>query len=480
MTARNNIILIILTALSLISCNKEVSTSPPESLPQNSGKLFVNTKPAGAKIYLNNKNTGYLSPDTVPYLDGGTYKLTTKMNLFKDSSELVIIKKDSLTSIFFDYTVNPTMKGALYIDSNPLGASIVLNDSATGKITPFEFSSLLPGTYNVVLKKTGCWDWHYSTTVRTDRTTRIYGALEDTSIFVNYTTANSNIPSDYINGVVIDQDGNKWLVDPDNLTRFDDQNWVIYNSENSAYPGGNANSIAAFGNEIWIATSNGLVIYKNGGFEIIDSRSGLPSDYVYCGLKVDDNTMWVGTNLGLCYFDGTGWIVFNADNSGLPMNNVSSIKIDAFNNKWVGTLGAGVVKFDDTNWTVFDSQNSGLPVSNKVTDIEIIDGISIWVSFNSMGKTALGGTAVYDGTGWTSFPSVPSSDVSGVAVQNQNLVWFGNFDNGLSKYENGSWHTYLISNSHISSNRVFAISIDQNNKKWIATYGGGLSKYKGN
>ncbi|HEY6907390.1 MAG TPA: hypothetical protein VI230_07960, partial [Ignavibacteriaceae bacterium] len=307
-----------------------------------------------------------------------------------------------------------------------------------------------------------------------------YGALEDTSIFVNFTMDNSNIPSDYINGVVIDQDGNKWLVDPNNLTRFDDQNWVIYNSENSAYPGGNANSIAAFGNEIWIATSSGLVIYKNGGFEIIDSRSGLPSDYVYCGLKVDDNTMWVGTNLGLCYFNGTGWIVYNTDNSGLPMNNVSSIKIDAFNNKWIGTLGGGVAKFDDTNWIVYDSENSGLPASNKVTDIEIIDGISIWVSFNSMGKTALGGTAVYDGTGWTSFPSAPSSDVSGAAVQNQNLVWFGNFDYGLSKYENGSWHTFLISNSHISSNRVFGISIDRNNNKWIATYGGGLSKYKGN
>jgi hypothetical protein len=480
MKISSNIVLIILTAFSFISCNKEVSTSPPESLPQNSGKLFVNSKPAGAKIYLNNKNTGYLSPDTIPFLDGGTYKLTTKLNLFKDSSEIVVIKKDSLTSIFLDYTVNPTMKGALYIDSNPLGASIILNDSATGKVTPFEFSNVLPDTYNVVLNKTGYWDWHFSALVRTDRTTRIYGSLVDTSLFVNYTMSNSNIPSDYINGVVIDQNGNKWIVDPINLTEFDGQNWVSYNSENSAYPGGNANSIAAFGNEIWIATSNGLVIYNNGDFEIIDSRSGLPSDYVYCGLKVDDNSMWVGTNLGLCYFNGTSWTVYNTNNSGLPMNNVSSIKIDALNNKWIGTLGGGVAKFDDTNWTVYDSQNSGLPASNKVTEIEIIDGTTIWASFNSMGKTALGGTAVYDGSGWTAFQSVPSSDVIGAAVQNQNLIWFGNIDNGLSKYENGSWHTFLTSNSHIPSNSVFGISIDGNNYKWIATYGGGLSKYKGN
>jgi ligand-binding sensor domain-containing protein len=372
------------------------------------------------------------------------------------------------------------MKGDLNVDSYPQGASIIVNDSATGKVTPFIFSQVLPDTYNVVLQKTGYWGWHYKTVVKTDRTTRVYGSLEDTSIFVNYRMSNSDIPTNYINGVVIDQNGNKWIADSYNLTKFDDQNWVIYNPGNSSYPGGNVNSISAFGTEIWVCTTEGLIKYTNGNFEILGTQSGLPSNYIYCGLKVNESIMWVGTNLGLCYFNGTNWIVYDINNSGLPVNNVSSIKIDDNNNKWIGTAGGGVVKFNDTTWTVYNSENSNLPLSNKVTDIEIINGSSVWVSFNSMGKSAPGGTAMFDGTHWTSFPSIPSTDVSGIAVQTENLIWFGNFDNGLTKYENGAWHTYLTSNSHISSNRIFGVAIDQNNYKWIATYGGGLSKYKGN
>ena len=471
---------IFLIALIFISCNKEVSTSPPEPVPQKTGKLFVDSNPGGAKIYLNDKNTGFITPDTVPYLVFGTYKLTAKLNLYKDSSEIVVIKKDSLTSVFLDYTINPTMKGYLNVDSYPQGASIILNDTATGKTTPFEFSNVLPDTYNVVLQKTGYWSSNYSAVVKTNRTTRIYGSLEDTSVFVNYRMSNSDIPSDYLSGVTIDQDGNIWVVDSYSLTKFDGINWVSYDPDNSGYPGGNINSIDAFGDEVWVSSSNGLIIYKNGAFEFMGTQSGLPSNYIYCVLKVNENDIWAGTSAGLCHFGGSVWQVYNTENSGLPLNNISSVKIDNNNNVWIGTVGGGVVRYDGTNWDIFNSYNSDLPESNKVTDIEIINGSTVWVSFSSMGQTALGGTAVFDGTQWNSFKLIPSQDVSGIISQTNDLIWFGNTDQGLSKYENGAWHTFLTSNSQISSNRVFDVAVGQNGYKWIATYGGGLSKYKGN
>ncbi len=464
----------------LNSCNKEISTSPPEPVPQNSGKLFVASNPSGAKIYLNNKNTGYLTPDTVPYLDGGAYKLVTKLNLFKDSSEIVQIKKDSLTSVFLDYTANPTMKGYLNVDSYPQGADIIINDSVTGKVTPFEFSNVLPDTYNVVLKKTNYWNWSFTTTVKTDRTARIYGALEDTLLFVNYRTSNSGLPTNYLDGIAIDQDGNKWLVDSYSLMKFDDENWTSYTPDNSQYPGGNVNSIAAFGNEIWVATISGLIIYKNGSFEVLNTQSGLVSDYVYCGFKENENSIWVGTNLGLCHFDGATWTVYNTSNSGLPTNNISNINIDAANNLWLGTVGEGLVKYDGTDWSIYNSENSNLPVSNRITDIEIVNGSVIWISLRSLGKALAGGTAMYDGTQWTSFQSVPSNDVVSVIAQSPDLIWFCNIEAGLTKWDNGNWQTYLTSNSHIPSNRIVGTAIDRNGYKWIATAGGGLSKYKGN
>jgi ligand-binding sensor domain-containing protein len=469
-----------LLAFSLVSCNKEVSTSPPDQVPENSGKLFVDSKPSGAKIYLNNKNTGFLTPDTVPYLDGGNYKLTTKLTLYKDSSEIVKIKKDSLTSVFFDYTVNPTMKGGLYVDSYPQGASITVNDTITGRVTPFEFRNVLPDTYTVVLTKTGYWNSRFTGVVKTDRTFRIYGSLEDTSIFVNYRMSNSGIPSDYFNGVAVDQDGNVWIVNSYSLTRFDWNNWFTYTPDNSTYPGGNINSIYAFGNDVWVCSSNGLIIYKNGTFEIQGTATGLPSDYIYCALKESENSIWVGTNLGLCHFDGSTWTVYNTQNSGLPINNVSAVKRDANDVLWIGTVGAGMVEFDGNNWVVYNSDNADLPSSNRVTSLAIVGGSTVWAGFSNLGNSTQGGTAIFDGQHWTTYVSIPSDYIYGITVQSDNLLWVCNSDNGLSKYENGNWSRYTTSNSRISSNRIFGVAIDQNGHKWIATYGGGLSKYKGN
>lgn len=461
------------------SCNKEVSTSPPESKPENSGKLYVDSNPRGALIFLNDKNTGYKTPDTVPYLNSGIYKLTTKLYLFKDSSEFVKIKKDSLTTIVFDYVTNPTMRGRLYVDSNPRGAEIILNDSSTGQQTLFEFNYLLPGLYKVELKKPGFWNEQITAVVMTNRTFRINATLEDTSLFVNYITSNSGIPIDYINCVAVDQNGIKWIADSYNLIRFDDLNWEIFNPSNSDYPGGNVKSVLALGNEILVSTNYGLVIYNKGNFQIINSRSGLPSDYVYCCNRDNDNTLWIGTSAGLCKYDAIP-VVYDTSNSGLPSNSISAIQFDDLGNLWLGTIGGGVVKYDGNDWTVFNSTNTGLPVSNKITDIAVLNSNFIWVSYNSLGMSLPGGTAFYDGINWTSYQSIPSGNVSKIAIQSPDLVWFSNFEDGLAKYNNGTWYTYLTSNSKISSNKDFSIAIDENNHKWIATYGGGLSKYKGN
>ncbi len=465
--------------ISFIGCEKKLSTSPPQLIPQNSGKLFVKSTPPAAKIYLNGRNTGYITPDTVPYLNSGTYKLTTKLNYFKDSTQLVEIRKDSTTSVFFDYISNPTMRGFLYIDSDPRGADIFINDSSTGMITPYEFSDLLPGIYHVELRKTGFWNGHSTAAVITDRTFRINIVLEDTMVFVNYRTSNSDIPTDYINCIAIDQEGNKWIADSYNLIRFDDINWKIYNSSNSDYPGGNVKSIIALGDEICISTINGLVIFNNGIFQFIDSQAGLPSDYVYCCNKDSQNNLWIGTNNGLCKYDITP-IIFNTTNSGLPSNSVTAIQFDDLGNIWIGTAGGGIALYNKSNWVVFNSGNTGLPVSNKITDISLLNSSFIWVSYNSAGLTSPGGSAFYNGSDWASFQSVPSGNISKVVIQSPNLIWFSNFDSGLTKYENGTWYTYSTSNSRISSNRDFGLAIDQNGWKWIATFGGGLSKYKGN
>ncbi len=147
--------------------------SPVEPRPENSGKLYVESNPGGASIFLNGKNTGFVTPDTVPYLNQGNYYLTLKLKLYKDSSETITLQKDKTTSLYFDYISNPSMRGELYVDSNPLGAKIFINDSSSEKVTPAALGNFLPGQYTVKLERNGYWFSESTVLISSARTTRI-------------------------------------------------------------------------------------------------------------------------------------------------------------------------------------------------------------------------------------------------------------------------------------------------------------------
>ena len=91
-----------------------------------------------------------------------------------------------------------------------------------------------------------------------------------------------------------------------------------------------------------------------------------------------------------------------------------------------------------------------------------------------------GGSAFYDGTGWTTNQLLPSDEVFYVTVDDQNNKWFANSYLGISKFDGNTWINYNTTNSRIANDRIFSIAIDGAGNKWMATYGGGLSKYKGN
>ena len=77
-----------------------------------------------------------------------------------------------------------------------------------------------------------------------------------------YDTINSGLPSNYINCIAIDGDGNKWIgtgeFDEDSdggLAEFDGTNWTVYNTSNSELPEHYVRAIAIDGDgNKWIGT----------------------------------------------------------------------------------------------------------------------------------------------------------------------------------------------------------------------------------
>jgi len=139
----------------------------------STGNLFVSSFPQGAQIFLNNINTGKITPDTIFYLEARVYEVKLK---FSDGSEvirLVTIVSGQISNLNVDYF------GTLSITSNPSGAEVFLDGVTTGKVTPAMLDSLFPGYYNISLNLAGYND----TTV----TVQIHPGYQE--LFINYVTS---------------------------------------------------------------------------------------------------------------------------------------------------------------------------------------------------------------------------------------------------------------------------------------------------
>ena len=138
----------------------------------------------------------------------------------------------------------------------------------------------------------------------------------------------------------------------------------------------------------YMGTSEGLFVVPQGKLQTLTltngskyiqqakiyntSTSGIISDNVYC-LDFDENgNLWIGTDVGLSYFDGVEF--WNYEVTGGPITCVKARDNGhVFYSMGDGELGqgTGLWHFNGTTSTQFQSSNSSL-VSNDVLSIEII------------------------------------------------------------------------------------------------------------
>ncbi|MDI9339720.1 MAG: two-component regulator propeller domain-containing protein [Sediminibacterium sp.] len=73
----------------------------------------------------------------------------------------------------------------------------------------------------------------------------------------------------------------------------------------------------------------------------LNQDNGLAGNFVYTILRTRNGDLWVGTNKGLCKFDGDEWWIYNKE-QGLSSNHVKVIKEGVNGDLLVGTLGGGL------------------------------------------------------------------------------------------------------------------------------------------
>ncbi|MFV8393910.1 sensor histidine kinase [Flavobacterium sp. LB2P6] len=98
----------------------------------------------------------------------------------------------------------------------------------------------------------------------------------------------------------------------------------------------------------------------------ITVNDGLPSNGIKCFFKDSRGLLWIGTDAGLCCYDGSTYKVFNETN-GLKYDKVWSVVEDENKNIWLSLYGNGLAKYDGEKFTYY-SVKDGL-VNNSIRKI---------------------------------------------------------------------------------------------------------------
>ena len=126
----------------------------------------------------------------------------------------------------------------------------------------------------------------------------------------------------------------------------------------------------------------------------ITINDGLPSNNIKCFFKDSRGLMWIGTDAGLCCYDGSTYKVYNETN-GLKYCQVWSIVEDKDKNLWLSLYGNGLAKFDGKKFTYYDKKD-GL-INNNIRKLHYSK------KYNCLILGTENGLSLFDGKHFKSF-----------------------------------------------------------------------------
>lgn len=469
------------------SCSKDVFTDVVENIVTVFGKIFVDSNPKGYKVYVDNRNTGVVTPDTVTFISEGLHKVTLKHDLYLGTTVDVNITKSNVGNIFLDMQKEPNFYANIYCTTIPSGAKIFLNDKSTNFVTPATIFNVYPGQIKLKFVKNNCRDDSVFVKVKSNERGESFRILEDTTRAVSYRTTNSGINSDVLIKVIVDKQNQKWIGSIDHgLMKYDGKNWISF-ERNSVI---NSNHITAMildsRDRLWIGTSTGLAVFDGITWQSFSDK--LPSKIV-TSLKEDPNgNVWIGTTNGLVKYDNNQFQVFNSSNSKLPDNDISSITFSKTGTLWLGTAQHGVISFEKESWIIqrqLDKWKLDPAIGNSVNDLVFDNNGNLWAFIygNPLDgkRSALVKLDWKDNLWYEIDPGVQFPiEILSFYVDKDNNIWMAAKE-ALVKYnENKPTKFYNTTDYGFYAKHCTSAMFDQSGNLWVTTMGGGIIKIKKN
>ncbi len=303
-----------------------------------------------------------------------------------------------------------------------------------------------------------------------------------------FDTTNSNIPSNNIVALSIDQENIKWMGSGEinGLIKFDDNEWTVFDSGNSDIPDYPVFNVEIDNTgKIWLTSYNKIISFENNSWEIYPDI--IPEHtYILPGtIKIDNkNQLWL-LHDDLYHLSDAGWIIYKLQAQFQTSYN-PAIYIDKDNNKWINLnketpeghedySKAGLAKFNYDKWDTIGLSNSqfrgetvGTIFRDSKNNMWVYGGI-----MNILQNNVWSYYLLHNDHHRIGYINSVNEDIHG-------NLWFGSPGDGLIKFDGIHWEIFDTSNSGIPSNRVYDIDFDKDGNLWFITEGEpGVVKFDG-
>ena len=266
---------------------------------------------------------------------------------------------------------------------------------------------------------------------------------KDFKVYRNDPTDPNSLSNSSVCGIYEDDEGMVWVgTFNSGINKINKENDIVtryYNDVNNdnSLSSNRIKDITGIGNEIWIATDNGLNKYDKSTdkftvYKKSDDKNSIVNDEIRVLYIDKDGVLWIGTRGGICTFDRKSKFTSYNDileQNGIYEKTVSSIYQDNEGIMWFG-LGndGGLVKYN---------KETG-EVKNYLANDEEVNSLS----FNN---------------------------IRSIAEDSKGNIWIGTQD-GLNKFnkETEEFKVYTYSEG-LSNDFIYGVIVDNKDNIWVST-----------
>ncbi len=199
---------------------------------------------------------------------------------------------------------------------------------------------------------------------------------------------------------------------------------------------------------------------RTGLWQTFNFEDGLIGNQVECIAQDGTGNLWIGTQAGLCRFDGLEITTYTTEH-GLPDNYIQALEVDGMDRIWIGTR-KGLLRFEGEHFVVY-TRTDGLINDNIRTLAKGRSPSQVWVGTTS-------GLSLFDGGYFRNFTTdqgLAGNGIRCLAATDGGELWVGT-DRGVS-YFNRFHFSNIDSSEGLNSNLITEIEIGNENEVWVGT-----------